>query len=623
MSGFFGIMRADGQEISSELLQRVAGALRVRGSTGETIRSEPGIGTCFSYLEAEHARQSAAQPVRLGADWLLGDIRLDAREELIRQLAGSKEFLASDTPDEEMLLRAWKCWGDGCLQRVIGDFSFALYEQQGKSLWCARDFIGPRPFFHAQSGEIFCFSNTLGTLRLVPEISRGLDEVFVADFLLHGYCRDLTRTVYEGIKRLPAGHLLKFDGHSVEVRRFLHLGMEEPLRFSQPSEYVDAYREVLLRAVQDRLPKRPTALYLSGGLDSGSVCAVAAKIAEEQGTKERLKAFTISWRPLIEDPEPHFASLTAQQFQLNHEILEEQAFEPFSARQDKELVDAEPNIDPFSARAQRLSRRIAAHSSVILSGDGGDDVLAGQTWPYLRKLWTDGEWPEIARSLGGFVWAHGTLPSLRMGIRAKLRGWLHGKNQASAIPDWMEPKFAQRNQLMEKSEEKMRNHPAQGEHPIHPQAYAALHGGFWSSILEAEDAGFMGVALETRAPLLDLRVLRFLLRLPAVPWCVNKELSRQAMKADLPKTIRERSKTPLTADPLEICFRTGRWPQAAPSFPPSSIHNFIDWKKWVTTLKAGEGFNSGSNLFSLVFVLWLKDIENAGGIEYSVCEGRR
>jgi asparagine synthase (glutamine-hydrolysing) len=623
MSGFFGILRADGREISGELLRRVADALRVRGSTGETIWSEPGAGTYFSYLENKHARQPAAQPARLGANWLLGDVRVDAREELIRQLAGRKEIITSDCQDEEILLRAWRCWGDGSLQRVIGDFSFALYEHQEKALWCARDFTGARPFFHAQGDGMFCFSNTLGALRLVPGISAELDEDFVADFLLHGYCKDLTRTVYAGIKRLPAGHLLKFHGESVEVRRFLHLAVEEPLRFSQPGEYVDAYRELLRHAVQDRLPQSAVALYLSGGLDSGSVCAVAAKIAAEQGAQERLKAFTISWRPLFEDREPHFATLTAEHLQLNHEILEEQALEPFSPRDDRQIVDPEPNIDPFFARARRFSRRIAAHSNVILSGDGGDDVLTGQTWPYLRKMWTDGEWQEMARSLGGFVWAHGTLPPLRMGLRAKLGGWFHGRHQAGGIPDWAEPEFARRNELKEKSREKVQNSPAHAEHPVHPQGYAALHGGFWSSILEGEDAGFMQVALETRAPLLDLRVLRFLLRVPAVPWCVNKELSRRAMKGDLPKTITERPKTPLQGDPLGICLRTGRWSPAAPSVPPSAIHNFIDWEKWVTTLKTGEGFNSDSNLFSLAFVLWLKDIENAGGIEYSVCEGRR
>ncbi len=165
-------------------------------------------------------------------------------------------------------------------------------------------FIGPRPFYYAHAGGIFYFSNTLGALRLMPQISSELDERFVADFLLHGYCRDLARTVYSGIKRLPAGHVLKFHEQSVEVRPFLRLAVEEPLRFSQPGEYVDAYREVLRHAVQDRLPQTPTALYLSGGLDSGSVLRYASKIAAGQGAKDRLKAFTISWRPCLKIRNP-------------------------------------------------------------------------------------------------------------------------------------------------------------------------------------------------------------------------------------------------------------------------------------------------------------------------------
>jgi asparagine synthase (glutamine-hydrolysing) len=615
MSGFFGMLRADGQEISREFLQRIAQLLHSRGSTGEAIWIERGVGTCFSYLDNGSEKQSNAQPVRLGGNWVLGDIRLDAREELMRQLAGRKESLASDAPGEQLLLHAWKCWGDASLQRMIGDFAFALYEEKERTLWCARDFVGPRPFYYAQTGGIFYFSNTLAALRLAPQISSELDEAFVADFLIHGYCTDLARTVYAGIKRLPPGHILRFQEQSVEVRPFLRLPVEEPLRFSKPAEYVDAYREVLRQAVQDRLPQASTALYLSGGLDSGSVCAVASKIASEDGKKDRLKAFTISWRPLFEDPEPHFATLTAQHLELRHEILEDQTFQPFATRESERAAAPEPNIDAFFSRAQQHQHRIAAHSNVILSGDGGDDVLTGQSGPYFRKLWSAGEWPEIARTVGSFFLANGTLPPLRMGLRGKLRRWFHKKSKAEDTPDWLDPEFARRNHLQKKWEARDTDSSDSAEHPIHPQAYAALHGGFWSSILEGEDAGFTHVPLETRAPFLDLRVLRFLLRLPPVPWCVNKELMRRAMQGELPDVVRVRPKSPLLEDPLEACLRTGRWTPTPPASPPSAIHNYLDWKKWSATLNEGAGFSCGSNLFSLALVLWLKDIENAEGIE--------
>jgi asparagine synthase (glutamine-hydrolysing) len=85
---------------------------------------------------------------------------------------------------EELLLLAWERWDQVCLQRVIGDYSFGLWDAQEECFWCARDFVGPRPFFYANAGGVFSFSNTLDFLREVPEVSGALDEEFLGDFFL-------------------------------------------------------------------------------------------------------------------------------------------------------------------------------------------------------------------------------------------------------------------------------------------------------------------------------------------------------------------------------------------------------------------------------------------------------
>ncbi len=109
--------------------------------------------------------------------------------------------------------------------------------------------------------------------------------------------------------------------------------------------------------------------------------------------------------------------------------------------------------------------------------------------------------------------------------------------------------------------------------------------------------------------------LRFLLRLPPVPWCVNKELMRRTMQADLPGAVRERPKTAMLEDPLKVCLESGRWAPALPAPPPSAIHSYVDWKNGPQLQKTARCFNNGSHLFSLAFALWLKDIENTRGIE--------
>lgn len=609
MSGFFGILRSDGQEVSPVLMEEVARVLRLRGPDGEAIRTPPGVATCFTYLATGPAKQAIQQPVTLGGNWLLGDIRVDARSDLMDQLAKDGAKVPVEATSEDLILQAWQTWGESCLERLLGDFSFALWDRDNQSLWCARDFVGPRPFYYADCGGVFCFSNSLEAVRTVPEISSDLDEAFIGEFLLHAYCSDLTRTVYSQIRRLPAGHLLKYKNQSVEVRRFLALPVEAPHRFSHPEEYLKAYSQVLHQAVKDRLPEKPTALYLSGGLDSGSVCGVAARIAADRGNKENLKAFTVGWRPLFADPEPEFAELTAKHLGLTHQILEEQNFVPFARSEDSEGPAVEPDFEPFYSHAQKQYRQIAWYSSVILSGDGGDDVLTGHPWHYFVNLWRSGKWPKILGTIGSFAWAHGRLPPLRAGIRAKLRGLLNSGSEWDGYPEWLNPEFESRNDLRAKWS--VQQPVSKQQHPIHPQAYAALHHGYWSTVLESEDAGNTGVALETRAPLLDLRVLRFLLRVPPVPWCVNKELTRRAMMPYLPDKILRRPKTPMPRDPLQACQETGRWSPVVPAEPPTVIHRYINWHKWTTTLESSKGYDFYGILYPFALVSWLKDIENA------------
>ena len=613
MSGFFGMLRTDGSEIDPKLLQRAAGALRFRGTDGENIWTGPGAGTCFAFLSTGPARQAAQQPVTLSENWLIGDIRFDAQRELVDRLHSKGNHPSPTATNEELLLHAWRTWGESCLQNLHGDFSFALWDHHRRSLWCARDFVGPRPFYYAYTRGVFCFSNSLAVFRTVPELSSTFDENFIGEFLLRGSCSDLSRTVYADIRRLPAGHLLQFTEHSVHVRRFLTLPIEESFHFSRPEEYFEAYHEILREAVQDRLPRGATALYLSGGLDSGSVCAAASQVASQRGELQHIKAFTVGWRPLFEDLEPNFAALSAKHLGLAHQILEEQNFEPFAGPTELSDCPPEPTCESFFALAQRHYRKIAGHSRVILSGDGGDDVLTGQSWPYFVHLWVSGERLQIARTLGSFIWTHGTLPPLRAGIRAKLRRLAGRGDEWKGYPSWLNPECEARCHLREKWQYQA---PAPVQpHPTHTDAYTALHRGYWSTILESEDAGNTHVALETRAPLLDLRVLRFLLRVPPVPWCVDKELVRRSMKDLLPAAVLNRPKTPLAGDPLESCIETGKWTPTLPDRPPFIVRSFIDWEKWKATLKYSKGCTSGPNLFPLALLDWLKDVENGEGIK--------
>ena len=610
MSGFFGMVRTDGAAVEPRFLELIAHQLRFRGPDGVQTWAKDGYGASFAYLETGTRHPSRSQPIQLeGRYTLLGEVRLDARKELIHELLEKEQGAIEEASDEELLLLAWSVWGEGALTKLLGDFSFAIWDGSQQMLSCARDFCGARPFFYSWREGVFSYSNTLNVLRLTPEISDALDERYAREFLITGLCSDPTRTVWRDIRRLPAGHRLILSGGQIHVRRFLNLPIEEPLRFKQSGEYLENYRELLGQAVGDRLPEGKVSFSLSGGLDSGSVCATAARIAKVAGNSEAQKAFTISWRPLFDDPEPEFAKLTAKHLGLAHEILEENSIRP---NECAAASAPEPSSEFFLDRDQRFRRVISKHARVVVSGDGGDDVLSGQSWPYLKYLYGRREWAEILGRFGGYLISHARFPPLRGGFRSRFRRWAGAKDKTPELPVWLKAGFTDRGRAQ--SEENLPGGRLD-EHPMHPAAYRALHGGYWASVHEGEDAGYTGELLETRAPLLDLRILRFLLRLPPVPWCINKDLCRRTMKGSLPDRVLARSKAPLMEDPLELCWRRDGWRPNLEKKPPRMIHEFVEWNSWLATLEDPKGYSSYEYLYSLSFSLWLKDIEKDGEIQ--------
>ena len=204
MSGLAGMVCADGATPDRDLLERMAARLKFRGPDATHIWSQAGAGFSFTFLQTGPAPQSSKQPCSIdGSVWLLGDVRLDGRDELRRELKQGGNGIPVNATDEELILRAWQQWGERGFERLIGDFSFALWDATDRQLWCIRDLMGVRPFFYARLGDWLCFSNTLEVLLLIRGVSSALDAQFIGDFLLQECSGHVSRTVYRDIHRLP------------------------------------------------------------------------------------------------------------------------------------------------------------------------------------------------------------------------------------------------------------------------------------------------------------------------------------------------------------------------------------------------------------------------------------
>jgi asparagine synthase (glutamine-hydrolysing) len=169
MSGYFAIVRTDGASVEPGFLERIAHSLAFRGPDGSHTESKDAAGFSFAFLDLGAHRQARLQPVRLGEHWLVGEVRLDGRRELIAELNEKDQLATSESSDEELVLLAWRVWGEACLQKFLGDFSFGLWDAEKQSLCCARDFAGAKPLFYAQFPGAICFTNTLQAFEEVTD----------------------------------------------------------------------------------------------------------------------------------------------------------------------------------------------------------------------------------------------------------------------------------------------------------------------------------------------------------------------------------------------------------------------------------------------------------------------
>jgi asparagine synthase (glutamine-hydrolysing) len=412
--------------------------------------------------------------------------------------------------DEELILNAYEAWGEDCVKHLIGDFAFAIWDERLQRLFCARDHFGVKPFFYTDVGGNFNFSSTLNELRLIPGASNALNEIAVGDYLLFGVNQDNSTTIFKDIQRLPPGHTLTVANNQIVIKRYWTPSLPAEVRFRDPQSYVERFSELFSLAVRDRLRANRVAISMSGGLDSTSLAAIASEHAEVAG-------FTVVYDNLIADEERRYSSLAAEHLRIPVTHLSADRFSLFEGKMDQ----AEPFlISALTGQFNELLRLCTEFGSVALTGYDGDALM------------------------------HEPRVKLRTRIRRMLR-------KADSMPEWIDQGFAQRTDLVERWKEFWVNRQERKR----PAAMRALNSKMWTSLFEGYDTGSTKLQLEVRHPFLDIRLVEYLLAIPAEPWCVNKHILRRAMSDKLPAAVLNRQKTGLMGDPALQLVQRGsvRW----------------------------------------------------------------
>ncbi len=536
-----------GAPVDRALLHALTHFISYTGPDARDTCSNGPFGFGHAMLRTTRESVSERQPAALdGQLWITADARIDCRDELKREIEKADPQRERATTDSQLILQAYAIWGEECVQHLRGDFAFAIWDARRKTLFCARDHFGIKPFYYAEFGNVFVFSNVLNCVRLHPGLSEDLDDAAIGDFLLFGLNCNPSTTTFRDIRRLPPAHCLSVSAEGVRTARYWSAPTCGAIHYRHADEYVEHFQTLFQSAVADRLRVDRAGILLSGGLDSAAMAATAREISSNSLDAAELRAYTVVYKPLASDREGALARKVADFLHIPIQFLEVGGVKPFERWGDPELSSPEPIDDPLFAGMSDQFRMIAADCRVALCGEGADNLMHFEMMPHAKQLIRNREVHRLLQEVPRYL---GQRRSIWPGIHRRFKGILGKDPTAPLFPRWLAPDFARDLDLKSRWKE-WTELPASRPHPVRPKAHISLSIPQWANMFEQESPGATHYPVEVRYPFLDLRIVNYLLALPPFPFFFEKRLLRDAMAGRLPEECRLRPKTPLLDDPL-------------------------------------------------------------------------
>ncbi len=592
MSGFVAILDTTGAPIDQRLVRTIIDVPPYDAGHAE-VWTDEGVALGRASFRTPHRLETWQLPARASRLRIVMEGRLDDRAALIRELHRDLDSAS----DVELVCAAYERWGGSCPSRLLGDFSFCLWDPERRQLLCARDHFGVKPLYYARVGGAIVISNVLRSVRRYPGVSERLDDLAVGDVLLFGLAMDPSRTMFSGVSRVPPAHALVCSGTgALDVRRYWEFTPPPPHDYLDEGEAVEEFAAVLRQAVADRVRGGRIAVLMSGGLDSSSIASVAASVLGPSAS-ESMRAVTGVYETVAEDEERHYSSLVAARLNIRIDHVPLDRYELFDGWGNGGLPP-EPTTEPLTAATGDLLARAAEHSAVVLAGDGGDPLLLPSTLlDQLRNV-------PFRRLMAGFWTAVRAQALPPIGLRPLLRRRL--RSEANPVPTWLaDPllrSFDAHARWAEISAQRSADRgPRSG-------AVNSLIDPWWPSTFETYHPGATGRPVEIRYPYFDLRLVGIALRLPSFPFCVNKHVLRRAMRQHLPDAVVRRPKTPLAVMPEAF---HGRW-----SLPASvqtlaavpAMQQYVNVPKFAAAVRPEFMFTDRArgSLAAVSLAMWLK-----------------
>lgn len=532
MCGIYGLIGYP--DIDAERLLDVIGAyMHPRGPHGEGRHLEPGIAMGMrrlAIIDIEHGWQPLKARDGQVVCFQNGEIynHRELRREL--QVAGAHFETASDT---EVLAHGYVHWGlDGLLARLDGMYAIAILDRDRRELILARDRFGEKPLFFTRIGAVFAYSSDLLTLAALPGQDQSMDPLALERYLALHFTPG-RRTIFSAIQRVLPGELLRIrldDPAIIERRRYF-------VQALGPSRSItdDALAELVEQAVTSRLVADvPVGVFLSGGLDSSIVAAVAAR------AQPAIDTFSMGFTSARHDESP-FARAVAEHIGARHHHFEFRGDDFIDLLPQVARALDEPVGDQALLPLYRLCREAAGHVSVVLAGEGADEIFAG--YGYYQ---TFAPAPGFAGTLRRLLSHRALHPDLKRLIRNPYPATPSGfplLTDMAGRQALLEPEF--QDQALDDWESQLMDWLESAQDPLQRATAADLTTWLPDDLLVKFDRMSMAHSLEGRAPFLAPALVDAGLHLPARrrrTGAESKVALRRVARRWLPPAILKRRK---------------------------------------------------------------------------------
>jgi asparagine synthase (glutamine-hydrolysing) len=561
LNGILGLFNLDGAPADANQLAAMREAMAYWAVDGASQWSAGEIGLGCLQLASTPESVGEQLPLHDAASGLTltAGARLDNRAELLNQLKIESDQGRAAVSDGEIILRAYQKWGQECVHHLDGDWHFAIWGEGTRSLFLARDHHGNTGLYYYHGPRCFIFATSKKALLALDSVPREPDLLRISQVLV-AWPGNGVRTGYEHILRLPPAHYMLVTASGAKVERYWFPENVSELHLKSDDDYIDAFLEVFTQAVSARLrSRRSVGVTLSGGLDSGSVTAVAAGLMRERD--QTLIAYTST--PLS-DPNPYtdrqrigdemqLAQATARYAgNVEHHLVRSKSISPLAGIERMLWVHDEPShaADNYYWIAALLEAARRRDVGALLTGQLGNATISwAGVGENLLPVLLDGDMAgfrrsfEAARNGAGLGRWRGVRRFLLRPLLWPLLFQFQKRWKPVAMPWWkysaIRSDFARSVKLRQRMSEAGFVLGLRPADPIQQRLLVIRPGTAVGGALWLEMGAAYG--LEVRDPTQDRRVIELCLSIPESQYQrggLDRSLIRRAMQGYLPNRVR-------------------------------------------------------------------------------------